>query len=432
MANELSSNVSTRVAKVIMDSFEANRVLTKTVNTSLVSGANGVNNETGDTVYLKRPTQFRAIETSDGDISAETKNDIGVGRIPATVQPYITIPINYSNLEEVTELNQLKEILSPAAEELATRLELNLGKKMIENAGPSFGTIGNAWTKTNAWESVAGTGALLKAIGMPNAGEKYYVANDLVGVKFSAAQNSLTAADGLVRTAWQNAQIADSYAGLRVLTSSGLNTYEAGATADRAGTLASNPDVTWVTHKDTMIQTLNLTGLTVSTVDAVLPGDVIEYDAIYHVNVATRKPVIDATGASVKYRCTVVTGGDTDGSGNVTVTVTNSAIFGATGLDSQYTNVSAAPVSGSVFNILGAAGSIYQPSLCYHKNAFALATLKLPKLHATDTIAKSMDGLSMRITKYSDGDKNAQRWRIDMLPVMGVMNQLFMAKGFPE
>lgn len=433
MANNLASNVSTRVAKVIMDKFESDLVLAKSVNTSLVSGSNGVTNETGDTVYLKRPTQYKALETSDGDISSSTKNDIGVGRIPATVQDYITVPVEYTNLEEVTQLNQLQEILDPAAEELATRLELNIGQKMIENAGLSYGTPGTA---VDAWTDVGGADALMKSVGVPNSGMRHYVVDPFSSLSLASAQNGLNASDQLVRTAWENSQISSSFAGLRSLRSNSLKSYTAGATTDRAGTLAGTPDATWATHKDTMIQTLSLTGLSTSVTDAVLPGDIIEFSgtgasARSYTNVKNREVVIGSDGNPVKWRCTVVTGGDTDGSGNITVTVTNAAIFGSSGgLDEQYTNISAALTSGDAFTILGTEDVVYKPSLFYHQNSFALSTLKLPKLHSTDTIATSKMGLSMRISKYSDGDKNLQRWRIDMLPVMGVINPLFIGKGF--
>ena len=38
MANNLSSNVTRKVARVFLDAFEASRVVTKTVNTQLLSG----------------------------------------------------------------------------------------------------------------------------------------------------------------------------------------------------------------------------------------------------------------------------------------------------------------------------------------------------------------------------------------------------------
>lgn len=435
MANELSSNVSTRVAKVLIGKFESNRVLTKTVNTSLISGSNGISNETGDTVYLKRPPQYKAIETVDGDISALTKNDIGVGRIPATVQPFITIPIDYKNLEEVTQLNQLQEILAPAAEEAGNKLESNLGKFMLENSGLTYGTPGTGITK---WSDVAGMGALMQSVGVPMGSDAFYVMNSFSNSALADAQNGLTAADNLVRTAWENAQISSRFGGLRAMSSNALKTFSSGLVADRVGALGSTPDASWLTHKDTMIQTLNLGGLTISTVGAVKPGDIIEFTgtgglARSYTNVKNREVVIGSTGTPVTWKCTVVTGGDTDGNGDVTVTVTNAAIYdtaGTNSLDAQFANISAPLTSGDIFTILGAADTIYQPALAYHKNAFALSTLKLPKLHATDTIAMTKDGLSMRITKYSDGDKNLQRWRLDLLPVLGVINPLYAGKGF--
>lgn len=427
MANNLSSNVSTKVARVFAEAFESSRVLSKAVDTQLISGANGVDNSTGDTVYLKRPTQYKAIETADGDISAETKNDIGVGRIAATVQDFITVPINYTNLEEITQLDQMREILAPAAEELCNRLELNIGQKLNENAGLAYGTPGTAVT---TWEHVAGAAALTNSIGMPQSGERYYVMNPFVGMKLASAQSGLNAADSLVRTAWEDAQISGNFGGLRALQSNSIKTYTSGAAADRAGTLAATPNATWATHKDTMIQTLSLTGLSVSTTNAVSAGDIIEVTGRYVINQATRQVAIGADGNPIKWRCTVVTGGNTDAGGAVTVTVTSAAIYGATGLDAQYQTINSALTSGDVITILGAASTVYQPGLHFHKKAFALATLQLPRLSATDMMITSKDGLRMRITKYSDGDKNAQRWRIDMLPVMGVVNPLFICKGF--
>ena len=426
MPNNLSSNVSTKVAKVFADSFESNRVISKTVNTQFMANGNGVSNDTGDTVYMKRPTQYKSIETAGGDISGSTKNDIGVGRIAATVQNYITVPVEYTNLEEVTQLDQLKEILAPAAEELCTTLELNIANKMLQNAGLAYGTPG---TIADNWEDVAGMAALATSVGMPNSGERYYVMNPFTSVKLSSAQNGLNASDGLVRTAWEKAQISDNFGGVRALQSNSLKNFTSGTITDRAGTLSATPDATFATHKDTMIQSLALTGLSASL--TISPGDIIEFTARYYVNARNKQTVMGVDGNPLKRRMTVVTGGTTDVSGNITVTATCAAIFGNSGgLDQQYANADAALTSGDAITILGSAGTTYQPNLFYHKNSFALATLELPKLYATDTIMQSKDGLSMRITKYSDGDKNEQRWRIDMLPVMGIINPLFIGQGY--
>lgn len=429
MANNLSSNVSTKVAKVILEGFEASRVLSKTINTTIVDGQ--IQPDTGSTVYVKRPTQYSGIETSDGDISASTLNDIAVGRAAATVQNYITVPVNYINLEEITQLDQLQELLAPAAAELATKLELNLGQRMIEQSALTYGTPGTA---VDAWSDVAGANALLGSIGVP-VGDRYYIMNDFTQVNLASAQGALKF-DPAVKTAWEQARISTPFAGMTSMASNALKQYTSGAAVDRAGTLAATPNATWATHKDTMIQTLSLTGLTASTANAVRAGDVLEFtgtgaSARSFVNVATRQTVLGADGTPVKWRCTVVTGGNTDGAGAVTVTVTNAAIYGAAGgQDQQYTNISAPLTSGDVFNILGSTSTVYQPSMFYHKNAFAIATIKLPKLFATDTIATTKDGLSFRVTRYSDGDRNKQKWRIDLLPVFATLNPLFAGKGF--
>lgn len=426
MANNLSSNVSTKVAKVFGDAFESNRVISKVVNTQFLTGANGIDNDTGDTVYMKRPTQYSAIETSDGDISGSTKNDIGVGRVAGTVQNYITVPINYTNLEEVTQLDQLQEILAPAAEELCTRLELNIIDKLRQNAGLAYGTPG---TIADTWEDVAGMSALASSVGMPNAGGRYYLANQFTGMKLASAQNGLNASDSLVKTAWEQSQISSSFGGVNVLMTNSLKSFTSGTMSDRAGTLASNPDVTYATHKDTMIQSLSLAGLGAS--QTIVAGEIIEITGRYYVNARNKQTVLGADGNPVKRRMTVVTGGTSDGSGNVTITATCAAIYGSSGgLDEQYTNSDAAIVSGDVVTVLGSASTLYQPNIFLHKNSFALSTLKLPKLHSTDTLMTSKDGLNMRISKYSDGDKNAQRWRIDMLPAMGVVEPLFIGQAY--
>ena len=70
MANNLNSNVTRKVARVFLEAFEASRVLTKTVNTQLLSGK--FNPSSGSNVDFKRPHDYNSIRTSGGDISSST------------------------------------------------------------------------------------------------------------------------------------------------------------------------------------------------------------------------------------------------------------------------------------------------------------------------------------------------------------------------
>ena len=83
MPNNLSSNITRKVARIFLDKFESARVLTKTVDTQLLS--NKFNPSTGSIVDFKRPTDYRSIRTAGGDISASTKSDIIAGKASGVV-----------------------------------------------------------------------------------------------------------------------------------------------------------------------------------------------------------------------------------------------------------------------------------------------------------------------------------------------------------
>ena len=418
MANNLSSNITRPLAKVFLEAFESSRVVTKTVNTQLLSGK--FNPSTGSNVDFKRPHDYNSIRSSGGDISGSTKSDIIAGKATGTVQDYFTAATEWSNIQEALELDQLDEILAPMARRLVTDLELDLGAFMRDNASLNYGTRGTAVT---AWSDVAGAGAMMQSIGVPQSDETYYLMNPFTTTSLASAQNGLNAADGLVRTAWEKAQISSNFGGMRALTSNALSSYTSGSTTDRAGTLNGAPDATYVTAKDTMQQTLVLAGLGTGTIKA---GDQVTIAGVNRLNVSTREQILDATGAAVLWTGTVIAD-VTIAANAATIVVSGAAIYEANG---QYNNVDAAPATGAVVTILGAASTVYQPNMFYSKQAFGLGTVKLPKLYSTDTVATTSDGMSIRVSKYSDGDANTQKIRFDLLPAYACFNPLFSGQGY--
>jgi hypothetical protein len=419
MANNLGSNTTTPLAKGFLKSVESSRVLTKAVNTQLLSGK--FSPSSGSTVDFKRDHRYNSIETSGGDISSSTKSDILAGKATGTVQNMITVATEWSILEEALQLDELDKILAPMARRAVTTLELNMANYMIQNAGLSHGTVG---TVADAWSDVQQTGALMQSIGVPMDSPWNYVMNPFTAGGLADAQNGLTAADQLVRTAWENAQISQNFGGMRAMTSNALGSYTTGAGADRAGTLSATPDGTYVTHKDTMLQTLAVTGL-----DAALPikaGDVIEITGKYRLNMDTREIAYDETGSAIPWRATVTADVTlTAGAGNIVVS--GAAINETNG---QYNNISTALASGDVITILGSASTNYQPNLFFHEQFVGLGTVELPKLFSTDTVATTSDGFSIRVSKYADGDKNTQKVRFDLLPAFAVFNPFFGGTGW--
>jgi hypothetical protein len=420
MANSLSSNITRPLARVFLDAFESNRVVTKTVNTQLLSGR--FNPSTGSTVDFKRPHDYNSIRTSGGDISASTKSDIIAGKASGTVQDYFTVATEFTNVQEALELDQLDEIIAPMARRIVTDLETDLASYMMKNSSLKYGTHGTA---VDAWGDVAGAGALMDSVGVPMSDDKFYLMNPFTTTSLASAQNGLNAADGLVRTAWEKAQISSNFGGMAALTSNSLATFTAGAGADRVGALATNPNVTYLAAKDTMQQTLDVSGFQASMV--VKAGDMVTIAGVNRLNISTRQPMIDATGANVLWTGVVVADVTLSGTGTGNIVVAGPAIYEANG---QYNTVDAAPVAADVVTILSAASTLYQPNLFYTKQAFGLGTVKLPKLYATDTIATTSDGMSIRVTKYADGDANTQKVRFDLLPAYATFNPFFSGQGY--
>jgi carbon monoxide dehydrogenase subunit G len=420
MANSLSSNITRVVAKVFLESFESSRVITKTVNTQLLAGR--FNPSSGSTVDFKRPHDYNTIRTSGGDISASTKSDIIAGKATGTVQNYFTAATEWSNLQEAIELDQLDEILAPMAARIVTNLELDFAAYMMKNASLRYGTHGTA---VSTWSHVAGAGATMDSIGISPSDEKYYLMNPFTVASLASAQSGLSSADSLVRTAWENAQISTNFGGMRALSATTLASFTSGTGADRAGTLSSAPDATYLTAKDTMTQSLAVTAFQANMV--VKAGDMVTIASVNRLNLNTRQAMVNASGTNVAWTGVVTADVTLGASGEGTLVVAGAAIYEATG---QYNTVTAAPALGAVVTILSATATLYQPNLFYNKQAFGLGTVKLPKLYSTDTVATTSDGMSLRISKYSDGNANTQKLRVDLLPAYCVFNPFFAGQGF--
>lgn len=423
MANNLDSNITRKLIRVFLEAFESARVVTKTVNTQLLSGK--FNPSTGSIVDFKRPHDYNSIRTSDGDLTSATKSDIISGKASGVVQDYFTVASEWTNFEEALRLDQLDQILRPMATRIVTDLEVDLGRFMVVNSGLSIGDPDQPITK---WSHVAEAGALLKATGVPSDMPWYYVMNPFVTTNLADTQSGLASGDNrLVNTAWENAQLSRNFGGLQAITSDALKTITSSANSDRAGTLSATPDATYLTAKDTMTQALVLADFGAGS-ETITAGTVLEVTGRNRLSLSTREPIIGADGAPIKWRATV-TADVALVAGAATVVATGPALQEA---DGQYNTVDTALTSGDVVTMLGTEATAYQPSLFYHPQAFGLGTVKLPKLFSTDTIATTQDGFSIRVSKYSDGDKNLQKVRFDLLPAFAAFNPFFAGQGYGQ
>jgi hypothetical protein len=415
VANSFDSNVTRQLARVFLEEAEASRVLTKTVDTQLLSGR--FSPRSGTTVDFKRPHDYFTHRDATGDISSN-KNDIVSGKATGTVQNFFTVAMEWTSVDEALKFDQLERVIAPAATRIITDLELDLANYMTTNGGFSFGAPGTA---VDAWSDVAGAMAKAKAMGIPGD-EIYYVMNPYVQASLADKQSALASGKtGLVDSAWEKSQISSNFAGANVMVSNALKSITLATAADRAGAItATAVDATYATHKDTMIQTIEVDGVTNNA--AFKAGEIVEVTGKFQRSLATRETMYDNSGAGVKWRGTLTADATANGSGVVTITVAGPAIFESGG---QYNTVSAALADNDIITFLGTSAATVQPSLLYHKQAFGLGSVKLPKLYSTDTVATTEDGMSIRVSKYADGDTNKQMVRFDLLPAYATFNPFY-------
>ncbi|QLZ60934.1 head protein [Citrobacter freundii] len=405
--NKLDSNVSQIVLKKFLPGFMSDLVLAKTVDRQLLAGE--INSSTGDSVSFKRPHQFSSLRSPTGDISGQTKNNIVSGKATGRVGNYITVAVEYTQLEEAIKLNQLDEILSPVRERIVTDLETELAQFMMRNGALSLGSPN---TPINKWSDVAQTASFLKDLGVEK-GENYAVMDPWSAQRLADAQSGLHASDQLVRTAWEQAQIASNFGGIRALMSNGLASRTQGAFGGTL-TVSTTPTVTYDAVKDTYQFQLVLAGATASITGFLKAGDQIKFTSTYWLQQQSKQVLYNGS-APISFTATVLADANSTAGGAVTVTLSGVPIYDAAP-QQQYNAVSRAVTSGDAVTVIGTASQTMKPNLFYNKFFCGLGTIPLPKLNSIDSAVATYEGFSIRVHKYADGDANVQKMRFDLLP----------------
>lgn len=419
MANTFESNFTRKVLKKVVDRFEANRVLSKNVNTQLVSGQ--FNPDSGTQVDVKRPTDYTVIDTADGDIST-TRSDIIMGKATATVQNYITVAVDYDEVDEALKMgSDIARIWDDIGNRMVVDLEMKFAAFAMKGLGLNYGDPDEG---VNTWAEVAGAGALMQASGVAMNKRWCYFLNPYSQVALASEQRGLgiNPEGGSANT---TANIKENFAGFDVKTATTLPTYAIGATGDLVGALSANPDVTYATAKDTWTQSWAVENFGTFT-GTVAAGTQVQVTGRNRVNLSTRQPILTSTGANVLFTGTV-TADATLTSGAGTLIVTGPGIYEAAG---AYNTTSSAIVDTDVVTILGTDSTTFQPNLFWHPDALTIASVPIKKLHSTDTLATTADGLQIRCSKFSDGAANSQTVRFDLHPAFGVMNPLMGGHGY--
>ncbi len=423
MANNFASNFTRQLARVFLEKFESSRVLSKNVNTQLLQGR--FNPASGENVDFKRPTDYTSRRTSTGDVSSGAgKSDIITGKATGTVQDYFTVFVDYDEADEAIKMDQIDQLLAPMATRIVTDLELDFANFMMKNSGLLAGDPG---TSVTTWDHVAEASSVMKSAGIPGDDTWMYAVNPYTQTALASTQKSLGSggtSGGLIASAHEKAMIDPNFAGMSVMSATTLGSFTTPALADLAGVVGV-VDVTYLTAKDTMTQVIPITGM--GTTNFVIPaGTVVQVTGRNRLNMNTRQPVIDGTGANVLWTA-VVTADATLSTGATNLICSGPAIFESGG---AFNTTDSAVQSGDVITILNADSTLFQPNLFWHKQAFGIGSVPIKKLHSTDTLATTEDGLQFRVSKGVGFLENNQKVRVDFRPAYSVLNPFFAGQGW--
>ena len=144
MANNFDSNITRKLARVFLEKFETNRVLSKNVDTQLVQGM--FDPSSGTVVDVKRPTDYISRRTADGDLTSTTASDIITGKASATVQDMFSVEVDYNTVDQALKMDQLDELLAPMGMRIATDMETDFASFMMKNTALLAGSVGTGVT----------------------------------------------------------------------------------------------------------------------------------------------------------------------------------------------------------------------------------------------------------------------------------------------
>lgn len=423
MANSFDSNFTRQLARIFLEKFESSRVLSKGVNTQLLKGR--FNPASGENVDFKRPTDYVSVRTTKGDVSGETVSDIITGKATGTVQDYFTVFVDYDEADEAIKMDQLDQLLAPMATRIVTDLELDFAEFMMKNSGLLAGAPGTAVT---TWDHVAEAGSVMASAGIPKDDMWFYAVNPYTQTSLASIQRSLGSggvSGELVKSAHEKAIISDNFAGMRVLSATTLASFTTPVTADLVGAVNGAPTPTYLGAKDTMTQSITFDALGTTSV-TLKAGTIVRFTGRNRLNMSTRKSVIDGAGANVLFTA-VITADVVLSTGAGTMIVSGPGIFESGG---AFNTIDSVIADNNVFTVLNADATLFQPNLFWHKQAFGIGSVPIKKLHSTDTLATTEDGLQFRVSKGVGFLENNQKVRFDFRPAYSVLNPFFAGQGF--
>lgn len=350
-------------------------------------------NGTGDTIRVKQPQQFNVFD--DFDLTGDNL-DMKENFKSLTVDIEKTIGLEFGTKECTVDLMDVEKAkafsdkwIKPKVSRLAGEVDAAVYDKVSKQVNFYVGQYGVAPELADVFEAAR--------VLDQNCAE----GDRMAVISPKSYANILSTNSGYFNP---NSEIADQYRTGKIgktvdfdfWKSDQLDTHQNGTAVDTSSTVDAN-----------MVEgsnSIDLTGLTSGA--TITEGTILEIENVYRVAINSKKVKTDL------YPVVVTSGGTADGSGDLTVTISQPLYADA---NEAYKNVNALPIAGASVDIIGNANQVTGKDLYYTDKAISFATIKLNELGTKYCEFSKHDNINMRWSLDADARKGSNINRMDLL-----------------
>lgn len=356
----------------------------------------------GDTISIRRPADFTI--RSGATMSAQ---DVIEGKTTLVVDQQIGIDFQFTSTDLTLKVEDMAErIIKPAMSRIANELASDV---LIQMYRGTYNLVGTQGTRVDSFSDFSKAPERMDEMAIPSDNRHAILCpSDFWGLVGS--QTALYA-PSLVGSAYRSGDLGD-LGGLATMMSQVTPAHTVGPLGGTPLVNGATQNVSYDTAKNAWTQNLITDGWTAAAASRVKAGDVF---TIYAAGTsgAKLKMVNPKTkvATAIDQQFVVVSDGSSDGSGNLTLTISPPII---TSGPYQTVNVAPADNAGLVFD--GTASTTYRQNLAFHKNAMALAVvpMEMPPAAYGGT-RQSYKNLSVRLIPTYDATNDISKWRLDLL-----------------
>jgi hypothetical protein len=356
----------------------------------------------GETISIRRPADVTV--RTGATLSAQ---DVIEGKTTLTVDQQIGVDFQFTSTELTLKIEDLSErVIKPAMSSLINHMHNDVLTQMYRGVYNWVGTPGQT---INSFADFAEAPKRLDTMAVPTS-QRTSVLSPADHWGLVGNQTSLYI-QGAANSAYRDGSLGN-VGGVANYMSQLVPIHTVGPLGGTPLVNGATQNVTYDTAKNTWTQSLITDGWTAAAAARVKAGDVfIMYAAgtsgarVKMVNPKT-KQVTD-----VDQQFVVTSDGSSDGSGNLTLTISPPIITSGV-----HQTVNVVPADNAGLTFTGTASTTYPQNMVFHKNAMALAMVPMEMPQAVyNGSRQSYKGMSVRVIPIYDGTNDISKWRLDVL-----------------